>query len=43
MTPTNRYPFETNKQTRLPAGLEVNFVSTFRFIVLPTEVVKNYF
>ena len=39
MTPTNRYPFETV----MPAGLEVNFVSTFRFIVLPTEVVKNYF
>lgn len=34
---------EVSFETSMPAGLEVNLVATLRFVVLPTEVVKNYF
>lgn len=34
---------EVSFETAMPAGLEINLVSTLRFVVLPTEVVKNYF
>lgn len=34
---------EVSFETAMASGLEVQLLSTFRFIVLPNEVVKNYF
>ena len=52
MTPRNVYPFEfshgggpfvATAKSPLYEGTAVQIMSTFRFVVLPTEVVKNYF